>query len=115
MSVTLDSGIIDTVEQQQPLVGGDEPVVAPLGDPVCRAADDREPEPPQERAHQAEPGRDGGVDPEHERAGGQGSGQRLGDLAPVLVHRRDEPLAVEQVAVQLAVRARHVAGHGSGA
>ena len=106
MSVTLDSGIIATllghqaVGEDQPLVGGDEPVVAPLQQPPGGPDHDQDPEPPQHVGRVADRRGEKRVQPEGEDEAEDGGGDRFGDLGPVLVHRSDDVLAVEQVAPQ---------------
>ncbi|MGZ3672881.1 MAG: benzoate-CoA ligase family protein, partial [Ktedonobacterales bacterium] len=69
-----------------------------------------EPQPPHDGADQAHRAGHRRIDPERHDCADQGGGHRLGDLAPMLVDRCDEPLAVQQVAVELVVTPSHGAG-----
>ena len=60
------------VGQDQPLVGGDEPVVPPLEDLPDRPPDQDEPGPPEEICQEAEAGWQGGVERENQDEPGNG-------------------------------------------
>ena len=103
----------EAVEQQEALVGGDEPVAPPVEHPP------EEPEaggPPEQEAgvpQQLPPWalRDLGVDPERQERCPGGHEDLADQVEPVPAHRDDDGLVGDEVALELAVEprsARHV-------